>query len=142
MVQIREMNMNDYWEVFDLWSNTDGMGLSEADSEESIESFLTRNDGHSYVCIDGEKIIGTVLCGHDGRRGFLYHVAVLKEYRKSGIGKGLVESVLHSLKKAGIMKCHLMVYENNVMGNQYWNNSEWKRRNDILIYSKDTKGEI
>jgi len=87
--KIREMNLNDYLKVFDLWSNTEDMGLSDSDSEESISKFLKRNAGHSFVCTDREEIIGTILCGHDGRRGFLYHVAVSKEYRKNGIGKRL-----------------------------------------------------
>ncbi|WP_246369815.1 GNAT family N-acetyltransferase [Saccharibacillus deserti] len=136
--KIREMNLNDYLKVFDLWSNTEGMGLSDSDSEESISKFLKRNDGHSFVCTDAEEIIGTILCGHDGRRGFLYHVAVSKEYRKNGIGKRLVESALDSLKKSGIIKCHLMVLGNNKIGNQYWNNAGWIKRDDILIFSKDT----
>ncbi|WP_246098486.1 GNAT family N-acetyltransferase [Saccharibacillus brassicae] len=135
---IREMDLGDYSKVFALWSHTEGMGLSDSDSEASISKFLKRNEGHSFVCTDGEEMIGTILCGHDGRRGFLYHVAVSTEHRKNGIGKRLVESALDSLTKSGIIKCHLMVFANNKAGNQYWNDTGWIKRDDILIFSKDT----
>lgn len=134
---IREMVLGDYSYVYALWSMTEGMGLSESDSEESIAQFLIRNKGHSYVCTDGDVVIGTVLCGHDGRRGFLYHVAVHNEYQNKGIARRLIERALNSLKEVGIIKCHLMVYANNDLGHQFWEYVGWIRRDEIVLYSKD-----
>lgn len=136
MYSFREMKVQDYKMVFDLWSKTEGMGLSDADSEESIAFFLDRNAGHSFVCMHGDEIIGTILCRHDGRRGFLYHVAVSEEYRTGGVGSRLVDMALYTLRTAGIRKCHLMVYRENETGNRYWERAGWLKREDVLIYSK------
>lgn len=137
-ITVREMVVSDYSEVYQLWSRTDGMGLNEADSEEAIRAFLTRNAGHSFVSVVEDEIVGTVLCGHDGRRGMLYHVAVTESHRKRGIGKKLVNQALDRLRSIGIQKCHLMVYAHNELGNEFWQREDWVRRDDILLYSKRT----
>jgi len=139
MYTFREMTIKDYQEVISLWSNTDGMGIGESDSEVEISKYLSRNSGHSFVCEYNEKIVGTVLCGHDGRRGYIYHVAVLDSHRNNGIGKTLLSKSLGSLIDIGILKCHLMVFESNKSGNEFWEHMGWKRRDDILIYSKTMK---
>lgn len=136
MYTYHEMTIEDYEEVYSIWSQTEGMGLSESDSEEEIGKFLRRNPGHSFVCKCEGKIVGTILCGHDARRGFLYHVAVLASHRNRGIGKTLVAKALESLRAAGIVKCHLMVFKDHEAGNQYWHEMGWQRREDILIYSR------
>ena len=134
----REMTMEDYEEAYDLWLNTKGIGLSRSDSKEEIGKFLARNEGCSFVCVDQGKVIGTVLCGHDGRRGFLYHVAVREEYRGRSIGQELVRRSLEQLKKHGIAKCHLMVMADNDLGHRFWSRIGWQRRSDIDLFSKDT----
>lgn len=136
----REMKIEDYQEVYSLWDNTDGMGLGESDSEEEIAKYLSRNPGHSFVCECGGRIVGTVLCGHDGRRGYVYHVAVSESHRKHGIARTLLSKALHSLLEAGIKKCHLMVFDSNHSGQQFWEHIGWQRREDILIYSKTIAG--
>lgn len=138
MYAIREMTIEDYEQAYALWSATAGMGLSESDSKESIASFLERNPGHSFVCACNEELVGTVLCGHDGRRGYLYHVAVSEAHRNKGIGKQLIQAALRSLRSAGIVKCHLMVFTDNEAGNQFWEKCGWERRKDIYIYSSST----
>jgi Acetyltransferases len=136
MYTYREMKIEDYQEVYSLWANTDGMGLGESDSEEGIAQYLLRNPGHSFVCEHDGRIVGTVLCGHDGRRGYIHHVAVAKELRKNGIARTLLSKSLDSLLEAGIKKCHLMVFGSNHSGQQFWEHNGWQRRDDILIYSK------
>lgn len=137
MYTIREMDINDYEKTLELWTSTEGMGLSESDSKEAIAVFLERNLGHSFVCLDADEIIGSILCGHDGRRGFFYHAAVSTQYRSKGIGKRLIQHALATLKAAGIMKCHLMVYSDHLSGHRFWEHEGWVKREDVLLFSKD-----
>ncbi|QGQ99545.1 GNAT family N-acetyltransferase [Paenibacillus psychroresistens] len=138
MFELRGMTIADYEQAIELWKQTDGMVLSDADSEPAIANYLNRNPGMSFVSVIGEKIIGTILCGHDGRRGFIYHVAVDPKYRGQSIGQKLVRSSLDKLLSEGITKCHLMVLEDNEIGNQFWAKAGWQRRSGILLYSKST----
>jgi len=134
----REMQISNYDEFYKLWSNTPGMGLSDADSYENIDVFLLRNKRLSFVCRHEDRIIGTILCGHDGRRGYIYHVTVAEEYRGRGIGRTLVEKSLQKLKEEGIQKCHLFVFTDNETGNTFWSTTGWIKREDIYVYSKNT----
>jgi ribosomal protein S18 acetylase RimI-like enzyme len=138
-VSIQEIRLDDYSEIYELWRNTPGVGLSDADTYENIHRFLLRNKGLSFICRYGEKVIGTILCGHDGRRGYIYHVAVVEEYRCRGIGRMLVEKSLQKLKEEGVNKCHLFVFSDNEIGNAFWNSAGWIKREDIFVYSKTTK---
>lgn len=135
---IREIHVDDYSEIVELWSRTPGMGLSDADSEANIRRFLSRNKGLSYCCKNDDKIVATILCGHDGRRGYIYHVAVALEYRGRGIGRELVGESLQRLKEAEIDKCHLFVFADNELGNTFWSSIGWTKRDDIFVYSKNT----
>lgn len=133
---VLEMQTDDYKEIYELWSNTPGMGISDADSYEYIDKFLLRNKGLSFVCRHEDKIIGTILCGHDGRRGYIYHVTVAEKFRGRGIGQMLVEKSLQKLKEEGINKCHLFVFCDNELGNAFWNAKGWIKREDIFVYSR------
>ena len=91
---IREMKIDDYEEVYRLWEQTEGLSLEEGDSQEEIGIYLKRNHGFCFVACAGEQIIGTVLCGHEGRRGILRHLAVTREYRGKGIARMLINEAL------------------------------------------------
>ncbi len=134
---IRELHIDDYSEVYILWSRTAGVGLNEADSRENFKKFLLRNKGLSFCCKKDNRIVGTALCGHDGRRGYLYHVAVAEGYRGKGIGSLLVEKSLGKLEEEGINKCHLFVFADNLSGNAFWSSTGWTKRDDIFAYSKN-----
>lgn len=134
---MRELHPDDYPEMIGMWKNTPGIGISRADSESGIRGFLLRNPGLSWCYKDGGRIVGTSLCGQDGRRGYIYHTAVLPEYRGRGIGSMLVRKSLEQLKSAGIDKCHIFVFRDNEPGNAFWSATGWTRRNDILVYSRD-----
>ena len=135
----REMRIDDYSAAYKLWENTEGMGLSAADSKQEITRYLNRNPGLSQICEDvNGSIAGTALCGHDGRRGFLYHVAVSKSHRGQGIGRELVRRCLNKLHEEGIAKCHLMVIGDNELGQEFWRGLGWLYRDGIALYSKDT----
>ena len=134
---VRTMVPADYPEVIELWKNGEGIGLSNADSEENIARFLERNPDLSFVAVDNGKIIGTILCGHDGRRGYIYHVMVSEVYRNQGIGKALVNESLKGLQKQGIDKCHLFVFDQNELGKRFWLHTGWTLREDIVVMSKN-----
>lgn len=136
-VLYRQATISDYDQMYNLWKNIEGIGLSDSDTKENIEKFLNKNQGLNYICEEKGKIIGTILCGEDGRRGYLYHLAVDKDYRRKGIGTKLVNLVFDNLKKKGIIKCHLFVYYENELGKTFWEKTGWCKRDELLIYSKD-----
>lgn len=136
-MKIRQMVIEDYKQVYDLWINTTGMGLNNLDdSEEGIEKFLKRNPSTCFVAEQDNKIIGVILSGHDGRRGFIYHTTVNQEYRKQGTGKKLVDHALDALEKEGIHKVALVVFERNSLGNAFWESQDFSSRGDLVYRNK------
>lgn len=121
MVKIRRMSIDDYEGVYNLWINTPGMGLNETDdSREGIEKYLKRNPTTSFVAENEERIIGVIMAGHDGRRGFIHHTAVLPDYRNHGIAERLVDSAMDALEREGIHKVALVAFKKNDLGNGFW----------------------
>jgi len=134
---ITPFTMNDYAAVLALWGQCEGVGLSSADEPERIEVYLARNLGMSFIARDGEKVIGAVLCGHDGRRGYIHHMAVHPDHRRQGIGQQLVDLCLAALLAEGIDKCHLFIFTSNEPGIAFWQNDGWQYRTDIAVMSKN-----
>ncbi|SFO94520.1 Ribosomal protein S18 acetylase RimI [Pseudomonas sp. NFACC24-1] len=135
MSNIRVMTMDDYDAVIDLMRRTPGVSFRDADSREATAKYLERNPGMSFVAEVGAVLCGCVMCGHDGRRGYLQHLVVLPQYRRQGIANALVERCLSSLEKHGILKCHLDVFKTNLTAANYWHSQGWKLRSDIDRYS-------
>jgi N-acetylglutamate synthase len=133
----QEMNVSDYDRILAFWKRTPGLGLSNADSQYGIRVFLERNPGTSFICEEGDQLIGTILCGHDGRRGYIYHLAVDEAYRKRGIGRQLTQQSLVALRRIGIGKCHLFVYRDNSEAELFYDRMEWQKRTTLDIFSKD-----
>ncbi len=138
-VVVREMRIEDYDSVLELWSATDGIGLSDADSKVNIAAFLQRNPGLSFVVLWEGQIVGAALCGQDGRRGYLHHLTVQKSYRKRGLGKALIEACFNGLREINIAKCHIFVFKDNIVGIEFWNRSGWQTRGDLQVMSKLTR---
>ena len=137
-IQIRPMTMEDYEEVFNMWQSISGFGIrSWDDSKEGIERFIARNPGLSVVALHEGRIIGGILCGHDGRRGCLYHVCVRQEYRMLGIGQDMVECCKAALRKEGINKINLIAFKSNAIGNKFWQKLNWKHREDCNYYEEN-----
>jgi N-acetylglutamate synthase len=134
---LRPFSMNDYDAAIALWRETEGIGLSEADSRENIAYFLAHNPGMSCVAEEGGRIVGAVLCGTDGRRGFLHHLAVSRSRRRSGLGRALVDRCLASLAEAGMRKCHIFVLSDNVEGRRFWTRIGWEERTTLTVMSHD-----
>lgn len=117
---IRTMNIEDFEKIYDLWIHTEGMGLNTTDdSKDGIVKYLLRNPNTCFVAEDNGQIIGVIMSGHDGRRGFIHHTTVKKEYRGQGIGKKLVESAMKALEAESIHKVALVAFEKNVSGNAF-----------------------
>lgn len=133
----REMSIDDYEKVIEIWENSEGIRLGDSDSKENIAHYLRHNPGMSFVTEFENNVVGAVLCGHDTRRGYLHHLAVNKNHRNKGIGKELVKKCLEQLKKIGIKKCHVFVLVNNQTGIDFWKNIGWELRTDIHILSKN-----
>ena len=132
---IRTMTIEDYDEVYALWTKIRGFGLrSVDDSREGIARFLKRNPTTSVVAVEDGKVVGSILCGHDGRRGCLYHVCVDEDYRRRGIGKSMVVKAMEELKKEQINKVSLIAFTKNDIGNAFWNTIGWTKREDLNYY--------
>lgn len=132
---IREMKIEDYEEVYALWMTIHGFGIrSVDDSKEGIKRFLQWNPGLSTVAEEDGKIIGAILCGSDGRRGCLYHVCVHQDYRRLGIGKSMVVRCMERLKDLKINKVSLIAFTQNDIGNAFWKEMGWTKREDLNYY--------
>ncbi|MEE3429112.1 MAG: GNAT family N-acetyltransferase [Ruminococcus sp.] len=135
-MEIRSMKIEDYDEIFSMWQITSKRALCEADSRENIERYLLRNEGMSQVAVENGRIIGTVLAGHDGRRGFIHHMAVLPEYRRKHIGNALATEAIKKISEDGIDKTHIFCYQDNLTGQGFWSSLGFKKRGDLFVYSK------
>lgn len=141
-MNIRKMTIADYDAVYALWLSCKGMGLNNLDdSKEGIAKFLERNPETCFVAESDRKIIGIILTGHDGRRGYIYHTAVNPESRRMGIASRLVDASLNALKQQGINKVALVVFDRNKDGNEFWEKLGFSVRED-LIYRNQSLTEI
>ncbi len=134
---LEPLTIHDYNDAVALWKESEGVGLSDADGRENILAYLDRNPGMSFLA-RGERgmVIGAVLCGHDGRRGYIHHLAVHPAHRRKGIGRDLVDKCLATLKDAGIRKCHIFIFSGNERGIQFWEKIGWQSRFDLHLMSR------
>jgi N-acetylglutamate synthase len=135
MIEIVPFRPADYNEVMALWSKTEGLTLRDADSREAISRYLDHNPGLSFVARDGGELIGAVLAGTDGRRGYLQHLAIALSHRGRGLGRALVGQVIEGLRVRGIAKCHLMVRRENAQARAFWDHLGWTERPDVVLIS-------
>ena len=135
-IELREMTIGDYQDVYTLWKNCEELELSDSDSKEGIRRFLERNSGLSFIALDGDQLVGAALCGHDGRRGYIHHLAVKNSHRHMGIGKSLVNRCMFALMRIGISKCHLFVFEDNEGAIEFWKKLGWTKRVELDMMSQ------
>ena len=136
-IEIQPFTMDAYNRVVALWQHCEGVGLSEADSGTSIQAYLSRNPGMSFIATADGEVVGAVLCGHDGRRGYIHHLAVHPQWRRRSLGRRLVERCLGALQRAGIQKCHIFIFNQNEDGIAFWKSVGWTPRSDISVISKN-----
>ncbi|NQV14141.1 GNAT family N-acetyltransferase [bacterium] len=126
---------SDYKPLYDIWVSTPGVDVTRADSQKGYRSFLERNPGFSITAEQDGKLVGGVLCGHDGRRGFIHHLVVIPAVRRQGVGKQLVADCLKKLENAGIEKCHLFIRRDNINGLKFWESIGWMERLELTMAS-------
>lgn len=136
--RILEMTKEDVPEALALWKSSDGVGLGCGDSRPEIETFLERNPGLSLVArSEAGRLAGAVLVGSDARRGFLYHLAVECDFRRKGLGSRLVEQALSGLARAGIGRCNIVVFQDNLGARAFWGRNGWRAREDLIVLTRD-----
>ena len=135
-IEYRLLNINDYSQAYDLWLLC-GNGLNDKDdSLEGIDKYLKRNPSTSFVAVCEGKVVGVILCGHDGRRGIIQHACVSPDYRRCGVGKKLVDLALEALKNEGINKVLLVAFKKNEGGNAFWESQGFTLRKDLNYRNK------
>jgi len=136
-MDIKTMTIDDYDDVYKLWTSEKSVGLrSLDDSKEGIRKFLNRNPDTCFTAAVDNKIIGCIMCGNDGRRAYIYHAMVHKDYRGNGIGKKMLDTAISALKKEGINKAALVVYAHNELGNRFWEREGFTTREDLVYRNK------
>jgi len=134
---IRNMTLDDYESVYALWLSTPNMGLNNLDdSKDGIAKYLARNPNTCFVAVKGNDIVGVILCGHDGRRGFIYHTAVARSEQRHGVGTALLNNAISALEHEGINKVALVVYDKNEKGNAFWEKQGFTTRPDLIYRNK------
>ena len=136
-ITTRAFVIGDYDRAVALWNEVEGVEICEGDSREEIGAYLERNPGLSRVAEENGAIAGAVLCGHDGRRGFIYHLAVLPAYRGRGVGKLLLEDCVRGLGVAGIQRAIILVAGDNSLGREFWLRNGWEDISGALPMSRE-----
>lgn len=134
-MQYRNMQISDYDDVMQLWRSCEGINLRDADSPAGIASYLERNPGLSFVALNDSGIVGSLMAGHDGKRGYIQHLAVATTARRQGVAAELVERCLEALRAQGIVKSHVHVINSNQLGRDFWTRRGWHHRAEIEMYS-------
>jgi ribosomal protein S18 acetylase RimI-like enzyme len=136
-IEIREFSVDDYDAVIELWQRVEGLEIAEGDDREGIAQFLARNQGLSRVATDGSAIVGVALCGHDGRRGHIYHLAVDPAYQGRGLGKRLLDESLADLRRTGVKRVIIMVADDNPSGREFWKRSGYEEISGAITMGID-----
>jgi len=133
----REFFIDDYDAAIRLWRRVEGLEIAEGDDREGLAQFLRRNRGLSRVAIDGAAVVGVALCGHDGRRGHVYHLAVNPAYQGCGLGKRLLDECLNGLRSAGVKRVIIMVADDNQRGAEFWKRQGWEEISGAILMGID-----
>ena len=134
-VTYREMIPQDFDALYTLWKQTPGVDVTQADTVEGLNFFLDRNPNLSFIAESGGQLVGAIMCGHDGRRGFLHHLVVYTPFRRQGIAGFLVQASMDQLEQVGIEKCHLFIRRDNKEGLKFWESLHWKERIELTMAS-------
>jgi ribosomal protein S18 acetylase RimI-like enzyme len=139
--RVEKAQLTDMGLMLDLWKATPGLGVGKGDGEDSLRDFMQRNPSTCLVLRVSEGIVGTVLGGFDGRRGYIYHLAVHPDYQAKGYGKVLLNQVISELKSLGALKIHLFVFSDNQPATEFYRHLGWELRQDIQVFSWDATSD-
>lgn len=137
-IQIAEFTVADCHDVLAFWQKQEGISLDDADTPNALGAYLSRNVGMSLLARDDGQVVAAILCGHDGRRGYLHHLAVASSCRGQGIGRLLVERCIERLRQAGILKCNIVLFADNAKGEKFWTAVGFKQRDDLKLMQRRT----
>lgn len=136
-ITIRTMTIDDYENVYTLWLNTPNMGLNNLDdSKDGIAKYLVRNPNTCFIAEKNGVIIGVILCGHDGRRGYIHHTAISQSEQRHGVGAALLNAAISALEREGLNKVALVVFGKNENGNAFWEKQGFTTRPDLIYRNK------
>ena len=141
-IEILGLTISDYDDAIALWKSCSGISIRDADSRENMERYLNRNPGLSFKAVKNKKLVGTILCGHDGRRGYINHLAVSSIYRIQGFGRKFVETSLCELNIQVIEICHLFIFVENIEAKKFWERLGWKVREEINMMSLNVSDSV
>jgi len=133
---VRLMEVADIPASLELWKHMEGLSIRGSDNIRDLSDHVGKNPGHNFVAMYGDRLIGTVLGGFDGRRGYIYHLAVHEDFRKQNIGKELMERCFQSFRDIRVTKCHMMVLSNNTEAQEFYKRIGCEKRDEIIVYSK------
>ena len=137
MITTREFVIADYDQAVALWNKIDGVEICEGDSRAELSEYLKRNPELSRVAEANGAMVGAALCGHDGRRGWIYHLAVASEYRGQGAGKLLLDDCLRGLQQAGVKRAIILVAGDNPAGHKFWLREGWEAISGAIPMTKE-----
>lgn len=140
-VRIDPMTIDDYEPAMALWRATPGMVIAAVDSRDAFARYLARNHGTSFIARSAGRLAGAVMSGHDGRRGYIHHLAVDPAFRGRGIGRALAERCIAALAREGIDKVHAFVFSDNKAGLGFWRRFGWHERTDLTVFSHIASGD-
>ena len=136
-IDTRAFRISDYDAALELWHRVEGLEIADGDDKEGIAQFLARNSGLSRVALDGSTIVGVGLCGHDGHRGHIYHLAIDPAYQGCGLGKRLLDECLNGLRKTGVKRVIIMVADDNQRGTKFWERVGWEKIPGAILMGID-----
>ncbi len=136
-MKLSRLAPTDFESAVSFWRHAQGMGTSGIETAEALSSFLKRNPSLSFKITDRDEIVGTILCGHDGRRGYLHHLAIAAGYSNRNIGKTLIDRSLAGLNRLGIRRCHIFISAANKAGQEFWKSVDWNEQGDLTVFSHD-----
>lgn len=136
-MKLSHLGPKDCENTLSFWRHSEGLGTGAVETTEMLSSFLKRNPGLSFKVTDRDEIVGTILCAHDGRRGYLHHLAIKSSYSDHSVGKTLIDRTLRGLDQLGIRRCHVFIATDNQGGQISWKSGNWKERDNLMIYSHD-----
>lgn len=134
-MKLSRLRPSDFDETLSFWNGAEGMSASGSEKPDAFATFLERNPGLSFKVTDRDRIVGTILCGHDGHRGYVHHLAVAPGYSDRNVGQTLVERSLSGLERLGIERCHIFVGTGN--NREFWKSIAWGRQGDLAIFTHD-----